>query len=601
METSNKGTKCPRCGHDKCSKQHEGGATTTFILCHKCGYRGSEEAWKKMQKDVNVIASKGTAPGSVSEQSASSFPDAASDPSRLNPKRKKQYYRVNPEEEFKGPAKSVQPTNSRFTEASKMSLEKSGQVDDLETPERTTPVIPDGELSISEIMKFFRANGAEVIFHPNDELSEWVAKIDLENSLHSITMPFFECGFGYDPNQALINMFQKVKLATEKQERGFARIKKDFLGNKVFNLSIKTAREWQYTEDQKERTKDRKRGVFPRGKDVNKKDEDEGKGGGEPTQVDSRRFDTVDRVDHRSPDPKEIIPGYEKWHDKQVDKYYDGWVKDHIENSGGSVPGSNTEKFMNLDGDERAHAPVYPTEAPTEKLLETRHVFNDDYEKKVASRDIIVSEAALKTIIKKSQLDDFMPYTVNSPNKFITRRCAECGYEFPIQKGEMIGNLFFCKDCKRNAEYGVTAKSKDSIISKAALNKIKKKAWKEVPELGNGKDRVFITESNEEIVNFMQFERKSFPDSSSAGIIDYNGKKFRAYVRHDPIGNDYYLIPINVDSDGYIPGQNQSPISRMLNIPEMATANKKDIIISAQAMETLKKKLKKNSFQDVPV
>jgi hypothetical protein len=39
---------------------------------------------------------------------------------------------------------------------------------------------------------------------------------------------------------------------------------------------------------------------------------------------------------------------------------------------------------MNLNDGERYHAPKYPTEASTEKLLESRHNFNDDYNRKVA-------------------------------------------------------------------------------------------------------------------------------------------------------------------------------------------------------------------------
>jgi hypothetical protein len=40
---------------------------------------------------------------------------------------------------------------------------------------------------------------------------------------------------------------------------------------------------------------------------------------------------------------------------------------------------------MNLKEDERYHAPVYPTEAPSEKLLESRHHFDGDYNRAGAS------------------------------------------------------------------------------------------------------------------------------------------------------------------------------------------------------------------------
>jgi hypothetical protein len=100
----------------------------------------------------------------------------------------------------------------------------------------------------------------------------------------------------------------------------------------------------------------------------------------------SRGFDPADRQEYRnSPDPKLLIPGYKEWHENNVDEYYDGWVEDHIENSGGKIVGSNTEKTMNLNEGERNHPPVYPTEAPMERMLESRHEFDSDYIRMVAS------------------------------------------------------------------------------------------------------------------------------------------------------------------------------------------------------------------------
>lgn len=115
-------------------------------------------------------------------------------------------------------------------------------------------------------------------------------------------------------------------------------------------------------------------------------------------------YDTVDRKEYRSsPDPRDIIPGHAEWEDQQVDKFYDGWVEDHIENSGGKLIGSNTEKTMNLNDGERNHPPVYPTEAPTERLLENRHQFTD-FQTQVANKNVFLTKKAAD-ILKKSEIE----------------------------------------------------------------------------------------------------------------------------------------------------------------------------------------------------
>ena len=150
---------------------------------------------------------------------------------------------------------------------------------------------------------------------------------------------------------------------------------------KPYNLK-KLARDFRWTEEQLHRNLELgKNMVFPEGDQSDDKVDI-----GAVGENDTRRFDTIDRKDmHRSPDPKAIQPGYKEWYEREVDKYYDGWLDDHIENSGGKVVGSNTEKMMNLDDGERYHAPEYPREAIYEKLLESRHEFDDDYVRVVAS------------------------------------------------------------------------------------------------------------------------------------------------------------------------------------------------------------------------
>lgn len=154
---------------------------------------------------------------------------------------------------------------------------------------------------------------------------------------------------------------------------------------KPFNMK-KIAREFKLTDQQIERKNLGDNMVFPEGKLTGEEGEGGATGKGKGYD-ENRRFDTVDRKDmHKSPDPKDIIPGYKEWYDREVDKYYDGWLDDHIENSGGKVVGSNTEKMMNLDEGERYHAPEYPREAITEKLLESRHKFDDDYTRVIAEK-----------------------------------------------------------------------------------------------------------------------------------------------------------------------------------------------------------------------
>lgn len=119
-------------------------------------------------------------------------------------------------------------------------------------------------------------------------------------------------------------------------------------------------------------------------------------------------YDIVDRKEMwKSPNPEDFIPGYKEWVEEQVDKYYDGWLDDHIENAGGEIVGSNTEKTMNLNDGERNHAPVYPTEANYEKLLENRHEFNDDYKTMVAETKAGIRKAFFNNpfVTKIAQFD----------------------------------------------------------------------------------------------------------------------------------------------------------------------------------------------------
>lgn len=161
------------------------------------------------------------------------------------------------------------------------------------------------------------------------------------------------------------------------------------------------------------------------------------------------RFNTVDRKEYRSsPKPEDIIPGYKEWKEKNIDKYYDGWLEDHIENSGGELIGSNTEKTMNLNDGERNHPPEYPTEAIYEKLLESRHEFNEDYEKVVANGKAF--------LIKKSDAEEI--------RKIAECPCEPCKKEDPKQE-ESKETPLEKKECK-NTQVKSKKNKKPPIESK---------------------------------------------------------------------------------------------------------------------------------------
>ena len=171
----------------------------------------------------------------------------------------------------------------------------------------------------------------------------------------------------------------------------------------VTNPFVKEAREFKLTDTQKKQDED-KNMLFPEGKqgeDGEKKDVSKGDNSSELTNY--RRFDTVDRKERRhSDDPSDFVPGHKEWVDREVDKYYDGWEKDHIENAGGKVVGSNTEKVMNLDDGERIHKPEFPVEAAYEALLEGRHELDGDLVKVVAEgRQYTFKKADVEKILKK--------------------------------------------------------------------------------------------------------------------------------------------------------------------------------------------------------
>ena len=237
--------------------------------------------------------------------------------------------------------------------------------------------------------------------------------------------------------------------------------------SKEINPFVKEAREFRWTDTQKERKKD-KNMVFPESKQEEGSDETSvggGKGSGSFEQQETR-FDTIDRKEVRnSPDPQDLLPGYKEWYNKEVDEYYDGWLDNHIENSGGKIVGSNTEKVMNLEDGERAHAPEYPTEAAYEKLLESRHELGDDKKEMVASANPFIKQANKKVVaevnpfvkkkpsLKRTAFPVPMHYEPTEEDMEMARLAIERRYDFVNDIRNMSNELETTEFIKEVAKY----------------------------------------------------------------------------------------------------------------------------------------------------
>ncbi len=320
------GLECPNCGSNKYVVNHAGGSTTTFLMCKSCGKKGTQEAWdkgKEIRQD-NGDSFNLKAFNLKNLKLAVGIGDVdqlASD---------KPLPENDPQTAFKGKSNREKRTNN------------IDRLRDRRYDSEDVKANSDGEIKMAFNLKNIKANKTE-------------------------------CGC---VNNHVEHMCKECSAKSKTAQ-------------KPFNL-MKIAREFRYTEDQLARKELNKNVVFPEGRqDIDLKTKGKGSDGNSIDEKyigveENRRFDSVDRKDAHTPDPKQLIPGYKRWYDNEVDKYYDGWLDDHIENSGGKVVGSNTEKTMNLNDDERYHEPKYPTEASYERLLENRHNFDDDYKRKVA-------------------------------------------------------------------------------------------------------------------------------------------------------------------------------------------------------------------------
>jgi len=279
------------------------------------------------------------------------------------------------------------------------------------------------------------------------------------------------------------------------------------------NPFIKTAREFLYNERQTEQKEDRNM-VFPEG-DLSKDNSDNG---GAPSSDENGsdsiyyEFDTVDRKEyHRSPNPDDFLPGHKEWVEDHVDKYYDGWLDDHIENSGGSIPGSNSKEsdehettIMNLDEGQRRKEPK-GLSFVTEKFLEQRHLnasevlnlykiaFNEENESNVDERQEIqrlldqlarscseeigtnfTTEDLLKILEKAQQME--LVASADKKKRYANEveKCELCGKELTPEN--MINGKCECS-FKRGLENKLNSMffTKDEMIKKYKNKEAKKK------------------------------------------------------------------------------------------------------------------------------
>lgn len=390
---------CPTCGEKgKFENTHPYDIQSTILICKNCGTKKTPEAMQNKSEEIKsnpeqlIFADSGIANTDL----PSGKPEKENDPIFVNVNKKRRLRRPTwgqDEERLK----HTDPEEVRRVSHNMFNLSKGSKTFNLskmtkraqESP-MTTPAADIYALKVIDKQgntQFVPVSGVE---DPETLANEYR-------------------GMGY---QAEIETLDKVPLDIAEailQGKTYGQLGQATAANGPFNLK-KFAREWDYTEQQKKRTLERKK-IFPQGKPdekmgENDKEGSEGKDGGKNKAMnanDPRRFDVVDREDARTPNPEDFIPGYKEWKDKEVDKYYDGWLEHHIENSGGKIIGSNTEKIQNLNDGEKYHAPVFPDEAPMEKLLETRHEYDDDYERKVAgNEDVIVTAQAKKIISAQS-------------------------------------------------------------------------------------------------------------------------------------------------------------------------------------------------------
>ena len=381
--------KCPKCGQSNYSENNKGGEQTTFLQCKGCGFKGAEKAWKKQQKDLSILSSnnpfykvsEGLAPD---QKPASSYPSGTEKdpypekPARNRTKKKRtelleSYDESQSTEEVRRVSNRSKDMNPFYVQSKcKEKDEKYRNKDEKEYLEKGLPSAIDkknkDEKKVSSSNPFYRKAEGEVSECPNchhkckgDKCSKCgkdklPTDKDIEDAFDSIFASSRKNPF-----------YKKAREFGDRSEHG----------KKMKELSDDNM---TFPEDPNHSQKKHHDG------ETSKKKDPSGESSPNDELNPSYDYNTVDRKEQRSsPKPWDLEPGYKDWYEREVDQYYDGWLDDHIENSGGSVPGSNTEKTMNLDDDERAHAPAYPTEAIYEKLLENRHQFTDDYTTVVAN------------------------------------------------------------------------------------------------------------------------------------------------------------------------------------------------------------------------
>ena len=371
---------CPQCGNREMkhfSLEHENDVREDLMVCNKCGHQASKKAFTLSESNPFTKKADGNFSDNKDKQPSNKTcnPCNKNNPKVMHSRDNDKKFRIKPEERI-----TKDPENVR-----RVSMTNPFVKESIVELDSDTGIVTSPNKSVGILSKFKKDD--RVVLVGDKKLD------DLQREMGSL-MPALTVlevlggGKVRLSNQDIVNE-KDIEKTTLAERNPFAK-KSKIEENKMKKQSetnpfIKKAREFRLNDQQKERKKDRNL-LFPDGylgDDEDRKEKGSGNGinGGQQETV----FDTIDRKERRNSDnPRDFLPGHKEWEDREVDHYYDGWVEDHIENSGGSVPGSNTEKIMNLEDGERAHDPEYPLEAIYEKLLENRHNFNEDYVEVVA-------------------------------------------------------------------------------------------------------------------------------------------------------------------------------------------------------------------------
>jgi hypothetical protein len=151
-------------------------------------------------------------------------------------------------------------------------------------------------------------------------------------------------------------------------------------------------------------------------------------------------------------DEGEVKCGLKQWMELEMDRYYPGWLEDHIKQAGGEVVGSETNfgnRRMNLDKDERRHMPRYPEEKLIEKVMERERHHYDANDTKLASNSAkMIKSAGGCDQCNMVRINGIPCHEQGCPNQEHKCKCDICGYDFNSKNKYTR----ICPDCKDSEE-----------------------------------------------------------------------------------------------------------------------------------------------------